>query len=139
MNRRLCAPSLLAAALVCCSSPPAREELIDERAAAPAREECADSLGAAAIRRIAPAPDQRRFLCRIYAIENSVTQRPLVPDNDVTLLVDGPATHAAQLAAIQRARHHVHLNAYIFNDDETGRQYFDAFVRASHSVKTYEQ
>lgn len=46
---------------------------------------------------------------------------PLVAGNRVTLLVDGPQTLKAIRAAIDSARHHVHLETYIFADDEIGR------------------
>lgn len=46
---------------------------------------------------------------------------PLVAGNRVTLLVDGPQTLKAIRAAIESARDHVHLETYIFADDEIGR------------------
>ena len=46
---------------------------------------------------------------------------PLVAGNRVALLVDGPQTLGAIRGAIEKAQHHVHLETYIFADDEIGR------------------
>jgi cardiolipin synthase len=46
---------------------------------------------------------------------------PLVAGNRVALLVDGPQTLKAIRLAIENAQHHVHLETYIFSDDEIGR------------------
>ena len=70
---------------------------------------------------------------RLNEIESQLAHRPLVAGNRVSLLVDGPATHAAQLAAIARARHHVHLLAYIFEDDAIGHRYRDALIERARA------
>jgi cardiolipin synthase len=54
---------------------------------------------------------------------------PLVAGNRVTLLVDGPKTLAAIRRAIESAQHHVHLETYIFADDEVGRALRDLLIR----------
>jgi cardiolipin synthase len=54
---------------------------------------------------------------------------PLVAGNRVTLLVDGPKTLAAIRHAIESAHHHVHLETYIFADDEVGRALRDLLIR----------
>jgi cardiolipin synthase len=54
---------------------------------------------------------------------------PLVAGNRVTLLVDGPQTLTAIRNAIENARHHVHLETYIFADDEIGRALRDLLIR----------
>ena len=45
---------------------------------------------------------------------------PLVLGNQAKLLIDGPQTHKAMLAAIRGARNHVNLQSYIITDDEVG-------------------
>src|SRR5258706_3985704 len=80
------------------------------------------------LRRAAPSDGQQQFVLRLNELESQIANRPLVAGNRVTLLVDGPATHAAQLAAIAHARHHVHLVAYILEDDEIGKRYRDALI-----------
>lgn len=54
---------------------------------------------------------------------------PLVAGNRVTLLVDGPQTLKAIRTAIESARHHVHLETYIFADDEIGRALRELLIR----------
>ena len=54
---------------------------------------------------------------------------PLVAGNRVTLLVDGPKTLTAIRNAIDSAHHHVHLETYIFADDEVGRVLRDLLIR----------
>jgi cardiolipin synthase len=54
---------------------------------------------------------------------------PLVAGNRVTLLVDGPQTLSAIKRAIEGAHHHVHLETYIFADDEIGRALRDLLIR----------
>ena len=122
---------------LCCTSPPAHDELIEEADAdlAARAPHCNDPGAGLALRRAARTDAQRQFVCRVDALEHALTQRPLVSGNRVELLRDGPMTHAAQLDAISHARHHVHLVAYIVDDDEVGRKYRDALVeRARHGV-----
>jgi cardiolipin synthase len=57
-----------------------------------------------------------------------LTDAPLYRDNAVELLLDGPQTHDAMLQAIAAAEHHVHLESYIFVDDEVGTEFGDALV-----------
>ena len=57
-----------------------------------------------------------------------LTDAPLYRDNRVDLLLDGPVTHGAMLEAIESAEHHVHLETYIFADDEVGTEFGDALA-----------
>lgn len=76
------------------------------------------------------------FIRRVSSIETALTGRPLVAGNEVTLLIDGPATHNAQLEAIRNAQHHIHMDMYIFTDDELGNQYRQALTeRAKAGVQ----
>ncbi|MDB5972770.1 MAG: cardiolipin synthase [Hydrocarboniphaga sp.] len=60
-------------------------------------------------------------------------ERPLVPGNRLRLLRDGPQTHAAQLAAIAGAQHHVHLETYLITDGEVGSRYADALIERARA------
>jgi cardiolipin synthase A/B len=81
-------------------------------------------------------PEQLAFARRVGAIETAITRKPMQSGNSVHLLVDGPATHAAQLEAIRAAQHHVHLEVYILTDEKIGQQYADALAeRARAGVK----
>jgi cardiolipin synthase len=53
---------------------------------------------------------------------------PLVLGNKLLLLQDGPATYKAMLADIRAAKDHINFETYIFDDDETGRQFADLLL-----------
>jgi cardiolipin synthase len=54
---------------------------------------------------------------------------PLISGNRVVPLVDGPATFAAINAAMEAARHHIHVETFIFDDDELGQEFAEVLVR----------
>ncbi len=49
-------------------------------------------------------------------------------DNEVDIFTDGHSCFLALLRAIGRARHHIHIDIYIFNDDELGNLIADALI-----------
>lgn len=53
---------------------------------------------------------------------------PVTAGNHVTFFADGPPALAAMLEAIDRARHHIHLETFIFQPDQTGRRVLDALT-----------
>jgi cardiolipin synthase len=53
---------------------------------------------------------------------------PLVLGNKVTLLQNGPDTHAAMFEAIRGAIDHVNLETYIFDDGELGQEFADLLL-----------
>jgi cardiolipin synthase len=65
---------------------------------------------------------------RHIAIEEALTGNPLSVGNNVVLLEDGKATYAAMLAAIKGAKHHLHFEMYIFEADDTGREFAEALM-----------
>ena len=65
------------------------------------------------------------ILDRHIALIQSIGGSPLVAGNHATLLVDGPATYAAMLEAIQNATDHINLETYIFEDDDVGHRFAD--------------
>ena len=62
------------------------------------------------------------------ALEQSVSDSPLVLGNKVTLLQDGTQTYAAMFAAIAQATDHINLESYIIEDDAIGRQFADLLL-----------
>jgi cardiolipin synthase len=48
---------------------------------------------------------------------------PLTAGNRAAALIDGPETFASINEAVKAARHHVHVETFIFSDDELGRQF----------------
>ncbi len=74
----------------------------------------------------------RRHLAHIEAINGP----PLVVGNSARLLIDGPATFDAMFSAIQRARDHVNLETYIFDDGVVGLRLADLLIaKRSQGVK----
>ena len=67
-------------------------------------------------------------LDRHLALEQAISDSPLLTGNRVTLLQDGPATYAAMFAAISAARDHINMETYILEDDEVGRQFADVLI-----------
>jgi cardiolipin synthase len=78
-----------------------------------------------ALKRRAP---ETSMLDRHLALEEALVGTPLITGNKVTLLLDGPSTYRAMLAAIQEARDNINLETYIFEDDEVGRLFANALI-----------
>ena len=62
------------------------------------------------------------------AVEEALTGTPLSVGNKVVLLEDGPATYRSMLEAIRGARHHIHLETYIYDDDDVGHEFARALA-----------
>lgn len=114
----------------CANLPDAREI---ERAAiaASAKAPAAKLPSDAALRQAVGGGEDLAFIRDVTRIESVVARRPLVAGNRVQLLKDGPVAHGAQLAAIRRARHSVHLMVYLLTEDEVGQQYATALRAAA--------
>ena len=67
----------------------------------------------------------QKHLAREQAIN---ADSPLVLDNKLVLLQDGPATYKAMFKAMRAAKDHINLETYIFEDDEVGRQFADLLL-----------
>ncbi|MEO8058291.1 MAG: cardiolipin synthase [Burkholderiales bacterium] len=67
-------------------------------------------------------------LDRHLALEQAISDSPLLAGNKVTLLQNGPATYAAMFAAIGAARDHINMETYILEDDEVGRRFAEVLV-----------
>ena len=84
----------------------------------------------AILAKVARKGDDSDILERQAALEEAVAGTPLVPGNEVTLLVDGPASYQAMFEAIERATDHINLEFYtIDNDGDTGRRLAEALLR----------
>lgn len=73
----------------------------------------------------AGSPD---ILTRHLAFQEHLVGTPLKTGNRATLLQDGAETYRAMAAAIRQARDHVHLETYIFDDDETGHGFAELLI-----------
>ncbi|MBM4023551.1 MAG: cardiolipin synthase, partial [Planctomycetes bacterium] len=80
--------------------------------------------------RAAIGPDHAP-LRSLATLVGRVTGRPLVDGNAVEPLAGGDEAYPQMLAAIAAARRSVALASYIFDNDDTGRQFVDALARAA--------
>ncbi|MBC7755914.1 MAG: cardiolipin synthase [Bdellovibrio sp.] len=67
------------------------------------------------------------------ALISNIIGSPLVVGNKVQLLVDGPATYAAMLTAIDSAVDHINMETYIVEDDEIGQQFAAVLIAKQRS------
>ncbi|MHC9083850.1 phospholipase D-like domain-containing protein [Luteimonas sp. RIT-PG2_3] len=80
-----------------------------------------------------PVDDDAAELARLG---RATTGLPMTTASDARLLIDGHAKYTALLADIARARHHVHLEYYIYAPDHSGAALRDALVeRAAAGVQ----
>jgi cardiolipin synthase len=54
---------------------------------------------------------------------------PVTSDNRIKFYVEGRTAFADMLEAIRNARHHIHLETFIFQPDETGRLFLEALTQ----------
>jgi cardiolipin synthase len=58
---------------------------------------------------------------------------PYTFGNSINLYTEGTATHQAMLEAIRSAEHHIHLETFILQPDETGRQVLEALTERARA------
>ena len=51
------------------------------------------------------------------------SSEPLMSGNQVGVLIDGPQTYASIESELQQARHHIHIETFIFGADDIGRRF----------------
>jgi cardiolipin synthase A/B len=68
------------------------------------------------------------ILGRQTVLEQQIGGSELVVGNEVTLLLDGPATYAAMFEAIRAATDHIDVESYIIEDGAVGQQFADALL-----------
>ncbi|HJV71999.1 phospholipase D-like domain-containing protein [Ideonella sp.] len=125
--------ALLFAALAGCTPLPRVVPDLALRPARPvpvetARGPATPARGQRIIERLKPGGEPSSIFDRHLAIETALTGRPLVADNQVTLLENGTATYRAMLEAIAGARRHIEMETYILQDDEIGQRFADALI-----------
>ena len=77
------------------------------------------------------------ILQKHLALEQEINpDNPLVLDNKVTLLQDGPSTYKAMFSAIHNAHRTINLESYIFEDGKVGEE-FEALLldKQAHGVQ----
>lgn len=85
----------------------------------------------AVMERLKRSVETTDILQRYSTVIESVTESPLTKGNQVTLLIDGPATYAAMFKAVENARDHINLETYIMEDieDDRGRKFGDLLLQ----------
>lgn len=71
-------------------------------------------------------PFRQENFAALLSLSDHVTRRPLIPNNRIAVLHNGEQAYPAMLEAIRNARESIHLITYIFESNQTGRD----FVRA---------
>ncbi len=70
------------------------------------------------------------------AIDSLNPDHPLLDSNAITPLINGDEAYPRMLQAIHSAKHHIHLQSFIINNDETGREFLEALkARAEEGVR----
>lgn len=59
----------------------------------------------------------------------SYSSQPLTTGNRVSVLVDGPQTYSAIEAALRAARHHIHIETFIFGAGDVGQRFADLLAQ----------
>ena len=67
----------------------------------------------------------------IARISDAITRRSLIGGNTIELLHNGEQVYPAMLDAIQDSKYSLFLSTYIFETNDTGRQFIDALVLAA--------
>ncbi len=60
------------------------------------------------------------------AVSRQLADSPLLGGNQIDLLITGDEAFPAMLAAIESARHHIHVQSFIIGNDRVGRQMMSA-------------
>ena len=87
-----------------------------------------ERVNAALLARLKDSAGELDILDKHMAVEEAISDSPLLLGNKVTLLQDGPQTYDALFAAIRAAQDHVNVEFYIIEDDEIGQQFADILL-----------
>lgn len=79
------------------------------------------------------AVDLPADLVRIEHLGRRLSDLPATAGNDVRILEEANATYAALEGAIHGARHHIHLEYYIWQPDDTGRGFRDLLIERARA------
>lgn len=76
---------------------------------------------------------QATMVTELVRVIETITKDPISAGNDARALVDGPETFKAMFEAIETARHHIHVETFILDDDEIGRELCDRLIERRKS------
>jgi cardiolipin synthase len=83
----------------------------------------------ALVKSLGAQPARHDVLARHLAVEEAIAGQPLTLGNRVQLLENGPNTYQAMFAALRAAKHTIHFESYIFDSDDTGRQFASLLLK----------
>jgi cardiolipin synthase len=78
-----------------------------------------------------PEHDGAEHLKHIAQVVSRVATQPLTTDNQIIPLINGDEAFPAMLTAIDSAKYSISLCSYIFDNDDSGRQFVTALQRAT--------
>ena len=123
------------AAFAACSSLPKVEEIRKPSAGNQtptirgSKGELSPQKSQAIIEKLNQQAESSDILKRNIADMEAISGTPLIAGNTCTLLIDGPATYAAMVAAIRNARDHINLESFIFTNDEIGQTFANLLIQ----------
>jgi cardiolipin synthase len=82
----------------------------------------------AVLKELERGADDTNVFARHLALEQAVSDSPLLTGNRVRLLEDGPDTYRAMSTAILAARDRINMETCILEDDEVGWRFADALI-----------
>lgn len=116
---------LLACGCFACAGPEVREasqRLPPAAAVLTPQGALTESAGEAVLARATDSSVSDREVTDLLDAIRQEARAPITTGNAVRALIDGPQTLDAIGTAIEAAQHHIHLETYIFADDEVGRE-----------------
>jgi cardiolipin synthase len=133
MRLKACLASLCLLSLAACSALPRIVPDMAPPATAPTQVDNAQgplspARSRAILEGLERGADDTNIFDRHLALEQAVSDSPLLTGNRISLLEDGPDTYRAMFVAIQAARDHINMETYILEDDEVGRRFADALI-----------
>lgn len=83
------------------------------------------------------SPFDKENFASLLKLSDHVTRRPLLPGNRITPLFNGEQAYPDMIEAIDNAKESVYLSTYIFESNESGRNFIEALARAqARGVRT---
>ena len=131
--QRIALAAFCVLAMAGCASLPDSAALIERHAGQKARFENARGplsaqRSAAIVAQLKAKSGDIDILDKQIALEQAISDSPLLLGNKARLLHDGAQTYPAMFAALRGARDHINLESYIFEDDEVGRQFAELLL-----------
>lgn len=68
------------------------------------------------------------WLYKLLRAGEVASGNPLVTENQLKLLIDGQQTYESMFAELRQAKHHIHIETYILEDDEVGEQLAEILI-----------